>query len=107
MTPKQRELVEMIERLTVDGVSPTFDQLREALNLASKAPLHAMIHRLVAKGVLTIEAGKRRSLVVRQIVAEEVPFDQMARAVMALPPEKRTLADVRAALVDAFARGQA
>jgi repressor LexA len=107
MTPKQRELVDAIERLTVDGVSPTFDQLREALGLASKAPLHARIHRLVAKGLLTIEAGKRRSLVVRGAQSESVPFDQMARAVCALPEGRRSFADVRDALVAAYSRGDA
>jgi SOS-response transcriptional repressor LexA len=107
MTPKQRELVGTIQRLTVDGVSPTFDDLRVALGRASKAPLHAMIHRLVAKGVLTIEAGKRRSLVVRNIDVEGVPFDQMARAVCALPDGKRSFADIRDALVAAYSRGDA
>ena len=41
LTKKQRELLLYInQRLTATGVSPSFDEMKDALNLRSKSGIH-------------------------------------------------------------------
>ena len=47
LTKKQYELLLFInERLKETGVSPSFDEMKEALNLKSKSGIHRLHHRL-------------------------------------------------------------
>jgi len=47
LTAKQRELLLFIDdRLKQDGVSPSFDEMREALDLKSKSGVHRLISAL-------------------------------------------------------------
>ena len=47
LTAKQRELLLFIdERLKESGVSPSFDEMREALELKSKSGVHRLISAL-------------------------------------------------------------
>ncbi len=64
MTPRERDLVEAIRRLTVNGVTPSYDQLVVALGLGSKSGVHRMVGQLVEKGVLRHGHGRRRNLVI-------------------------------------------
>src|SRR3954463_6606936 len=44
LTAKQRELLQFIDRrLKADGISPSFDEMREALDLKSKSGVHRLI----------------------------------------------------------------
>jgi repressor LexA len=44
LTKKQHELLLYInKRLSEDGVSPSFDEMKEALNLASKSGVHRLV----------------------------------------------------------------
>jgi repressor LexA len=44
LTAKQRELLSYIDqRLKASGVSPSFDEMREALDLKSKSGVHRLI----------------------------------------------------------------
>ena len=46
LTAKQHELLNFIhERLSATGVSPSFDEMREALDLKSKSGVHRLISR--------------------------------------------------------------
>ena len=44
LTSKQKELLLFInDRIKSDGVSPSFDEMKAALNLASKSGIHRLI----------------------------------------------------------------
>jgi len=47
---RELQLVKAIERLTVDGIAPTYEQLRLELGLASKNSVHRMMHSLRRQG---------------------------------------------------------
>jgi len=47
LTAKQRELLLFIQaRLGQNGISPSFDEMREALDLKSKSGVHRLISAL-------------------------------------------------------------
>ena len=53
LTKKQSELLMFInERLKESGVSPSFDEMKEALNLKSKAGIHRLITALEERGFI-------------------------------------------------------
>lgn len=62
MTPKQKEMLDAIEALTVDGVSPTFRDLKDYLGMTSLNNVHRVIHRLIEDGYLIHVSGRWRSL---------------------------------------------
>ena len=53
LTAKQKELLLYIhERIKETGVSPSFDEMKEALDLASKSGIHRLITALEERGFL-------------------------------------------------------
>jgi repressor LexA len=53
LTRKQLELLEFIDaRLKRDGVPPSFDEMKEALNLRSKSGIHRLITALEERGFI-------------------------------------------------------
>ncbi|HBU61508.1 MAG TPA: repressor LexA, partial [Oceanicaulis sp.] len=53
LTKKQHELLLYInKRLSEDGVSPSFDEMKEALNLASKSGVHRLVSALEERGFI-------------------------------------------------------
>src|SRR5262249_38449261 len=53
LTAKQKELLLYIhERIKETGVSPSFDEMKEALDLASKSGIHMLITALEKRGFL-------------------------------------------------------
>lgn len=63
LTRKQYELLMFIqERLKVDGVSPSFDEMKEALNLKSKSGIHRLITGLEERGYIRRLAHRARAL---------------------------------------------
>lgn len=66
MTPRQRDLLQAISDLTVDGVSPTYEQLRIRLGIASKSGVSRMVTGLERQGYVRRNAGCRQTL---QVVA--------------------------------------
>lgn len=63
LTAKQRELLLFIhERLKETGVSPSFDEMKEALDLASKSGIHRLITALEERGFLRRLAHRARAL---------------------------------------------
>ena len=51
LTPKQKELLMFIhERLKESGVPPSFDEMKEALDLRSKSGIHRLITALEERG---------------------------------------------------------
>lgn len=63
LTSKQKELLLFIhERIKEDGVSPSFDEMKEALNLASKSGIHRLIVALEERGFIRRLANRARAL---------------------------------------------
>jgi repressor LexA len=63
LTAKQRELLIFIDgRLKQDGVSPSFDEMREALELKSKSGVHRLISALEERGFIRRLPNRARAL---------------------------------------------
>ncbi len=81
LTRKQHELLMFIhERIKETGVSPSFDEMKEALDLASKSGIHRLITALEERGFIRRLAHRARAL-------EVVKLPQQATA--AAPPKGR------------------
>jgi repressor LexA len=82
LTRKQHELLMFIhERIKETGVSPSFDEMKEALDLASKSGIHRLITALEERGFLRRLPHRARAL-------EVIKMPQQATA--AAPPKGRT-----------------
>lgn len=63
LTKKQHQLLLFIrERLNAGGVSPSFDEMKEALNLKSKSGIHRLITALEERGFLRRLPHRARAL---------------------------------------------
>ncbi|MEO7602544.1 MAG: transcriptional repressor LexA [Sphingomicrobium sp.] len=63
LTAKQRELLLFIdERLKSNGISPSFDEMREALDLKSKSGVHRLISALEERGFIRRLPNRARAL---------------------------------------------
>jgi len=63
LTKKQKELLLFIkERLDRDGVPPSYDEMREALDLASKSGIHRLITALEERGFIRRLPHRARAL---------------------------------------------
>ena len=82
LTAKQRELLLFIDqRLKQDGISPSFDEMREALDLKSKSGVHRLISALEERGFIRRLANRARALEVVKL-----PETQQAANVVQLRP---------------------
>src|SRR6201989_2697595 len=71
LTRKQNELLMFInKRLNDDGVSPSFDEMKEALRLKSKFGIHRLITGLEERGFLRRLAHRARALEVTRLPEE-------------------------------------
>ena len=77
LTSKQHELLLFInKRLNDSGVSPSFDEMREALDLKSKSGVHRLISALEERGFIRRLPNRARALEVLKLpesVAPSVP----------------------------------
>ncbi len=74
LTKKQRELLLFINgRITETGVSPSFDEMKEALDLASKSGIHRLITALEERGFLRRLAHRARALEVLKLPESAAP----------------------------------
>lgn len=63
LTRKQKELLLLIrDRLAADGVSPSFDEMKEALGLKSKSGIHRLITGLEERGFIKRLPHRARAL---------------------------------------------
>src|SRR5215207_2142513 len=63
LTAKQRELLLFIdERLKESGISPSFDEMREALDLKSTSGVHRLISALEERGFIRRLPNRARAL---------------------------------------------
>src|SRR3954462_9514231 len=63
LTRKQHELLMFIhERIKESGVSPSFDEMKDALDLASKSGIHRLITALEERGFIRRLPNRARAL---------------------------------------------
>lgn len=63
LTHKQLELLELIDaRMRRDGVPPSFDEMKDALNLRSKSGIHRLITALEERGFIRRLAHRARAI---------------------------------------------
>jgi repressor LexA len=83
LTAKQHELLNFIhERLSATGVSPSFDEMREALDLKSKSGVHRLISALEERQFIRRLPNRARAL-------EVVRMPEVATAAPASTPAPR------------------
>ncbi|MDB5418630.1 MAG: SOS-response transcriptional repressor, LexA [Phenylobacterium sp.] len=81
LTRKQHELLMFIhERIKESGVSPSFDEMKDALGLASKSGIHRLITALEERGFLRRLPHRARALEVTKLPSQ---------ATAAAPPKGR------------------
>ncbi len=84
LTRKQYELLVYIDRhLKQTGFSPSFEEMKDALNLKSKSGIHRLISALEERGYLARRHHRARALDVLRLPDNMVPRDTTANS----PPE--------------------
>ncbi|MBA4091913.1 transcriptional repressor LexA [Sphingobium sp. 3R8] len=68
LTPKQQELLSFIQtRLDEGGVSPSFEEMKDALDLRSKSGIHRLINALEERGFIRRLPNRARALEVLKL----------------------------------------
>lgn len=87
LTPKQQELLSFIQnRLDEGGVSPSFEEMKEALDLRSKSGIHRLINALEERGFIRRLPNRARALEVLKLP------EAMHRAPKAAAPKPQLVA---------------
>jgi repressor LexA len=87
LTAKQHELLLFInKRLGERGVSPSFDEMREALDLKSKSGVHRLISALEERGFIRRLPNRARALEVAKLPESAIPQAASAAAPAAVRP---------------------
>ena len=80
LTRKQHELLLFIhERIRETGVSPSFDEMKDALGLRSKSGIHRLITALEERGFIKRLAHRARALEIVRLPDSAVPMGTVAR----------------------------
>ena len=83
LTSKQHELLLFInKRLNDSGVSPSFDEMREALDLKSKSGVHRLISALEERGFIRRLPNRARALEVLKLPESAAPAPTAPRPVV-------------------------
>lgn len=81
LTRKQHELLRFIQaRLEDTGVSPSFEEMKEALDLKSKSGVHRLISALEERGFIRRLPNRARALEVLRLPEDATARGQPARA---------------------------
>lgn len=110
LTKKQRDLLVFIHRrVQRDGVSPSFDEMKDALDLKSKSGIHRLITALEERGFIRRLPHRARAIeVVRLPEDVEAPAPRPAlRAVESGPAEEEALATLAPGRMGAMQRAAA
>ncbi|MBA4080044.1 MAG: repressor LexA [Erythrobacter sp.] len=102
LTAKQRELIVFIQqRLEETGISPSFEEMKEALDLKSKSGVHRLISALEERGFLRRLPNRARALEVIREPGDTTPARSSSTAsdnVVAMPatrvPQREAANDV-------------
>ena len=80
LTRKQHELLLFIhERLKESGIPPSFDEMKEALDLASKSGIHRLITALEERGFIRRLPHRARALEIVKLPDSMAPGLNAAR----------------------------
>ncbi len=89
LTKKQHELLAFIhERLEAEGISPSFEEMKEALDLKSKSGIHRLISALEERGFLRRLPNRARALEILKLpegITAKVADHKVADNVVSLP----------------------
>jgi repressor LexA len=86
LTKKQHELLSYINgRLAETGVSPSFEEMKEALELKSKSGVHRLISALEERGFIRRLANRARALEVTRMPDVKATGSEAPRAAVQLP----------------------
>jgi len=94
LTRKQRELLQFIqERLADTGISPSFDEMKDALGLKSKSGVHRLITGLEERGFIRRLPHRARALEVTRLSDDQMSKEPAAgRAAASADSAKRGFA---------------
>ena len=68
LTQKQRELLLFIhESISKNGITPSFEEMKDALNLHSKSGIHRLITALVERGYIERLPNRARAIEIRRL----------------------------------------
>lgn len=80
LTEKQRNLLVFIrEKLAIDGVSPSFEEMREAIGLKSKSGVHRLVVALEDRGYIRRMKNRARALEVIKFPTKQEDEEEEAR----------------------------
>jgi repressor LexA len=100
LTAKQHELIRFIQqRLEETGISPSFEEMKEALDLKSKSGVHRLISALEERGFLRRLPNRARALEVIRQPGDTTPARSIAaggNVVPMVPPAPRVTESVAA-----------
>lgn len=83
LTSKQHQLLLFINnRLTDSGVSPSFDEMKDALGLKSKSGVHRLINALEERGFIRRMANRARALEVLKLPDTQTSTEKSASNVV-------------------------
>lgn len=96
LTAKQQELLIFIQRrLEEGGVSPSFDEMKDALDLKSKSGIHRLISALEERGFIRRLPNRARALEVLKMpdgVSKAAPKPAILNPAPAAPPRQIPIA---------------
>lgn len=76
LTKKQRDLLLFIhERMSVDDVPPSFEEMKDALNLKSKSGIHRLVTGLVERGYIERLPHRARAIEIKKLPDGFMPKD--------------------------------
>ena len=86
LTKKQHELLLFVsDRLSRTGISPSFDEMKDALDLKSKSGIHRLITALEERGFIRRLPHRARALEVLRLPAAAAPAPTAAESPQARP----------------------
>lgn len=67
LTVRQRDLLNFIRKYIAEhGVTPSFDEMKQALGLASKSGVHRLVTALVERGYVDTMPNRARAITLRR-----------------------------------------
>jgi repressor LexA len=106
LTRKQHDLLEFIQsRLQRDGVPPSFDEMKEALDLRSKSGIHRLITALEERGFIRRLAHRARAIEIVRLPESLERAAAPAPAPAPAPAAQREAASVELPVMGRIAAG--
>ena len=105
LTRKQLELLDFIrQRVDIDGVPPSFDEMKDALDLKSKSGIHRLITALEERGFIRRLAHRARAIEILKLpdAMDKPGFQPRLIAGDKADPVKRPVAALDVVAVDAM-----